>query len=89
MICFQNFGVPNLAFLNMQLGPDSNVHLAEGSMGQLFVEEQIISGCISETLSRKPCSENRFFLFCRSQRKWNFLIYSNLENAIIQILDTL
>lgn len=45
----------------MQLCLYSNVRLAEGNMGQLFVEERIPLGCISETLSRKPCLVNRLF----------------------------
>lgn len=32
-------------------------------MGQLFVEEHIPLGCISKTLSRKPCLVNRLFFF--------------------------
>lgn len=53
-ICFCYFDATNLQFLNMQLCPYSN-------MGQLFVKEQIPLGCISETLSRKPCLVNRLF----------------------------
>lgn len=77
--------MPNPPFLNMQLCPHSNVQLAEGNMGQLFIEEQILLGYISESLSRKPCSVNRFFVGHRENgtfwrtAAWKMLLLSHYD----------
>lgn len=54
MRLISNFSICNFAL---------TLQLAEGNMGQLFTEEQIPLGCISETLSSKPCLVNRHFFF--------------------------